>query len=92
LHEAADERIRARCHDDRNRGGHRPCSARGNDPVHNDDVDVGIHQRHGKLRQAGDIAVAPLRQEHKIAPLHPAMVDEPAQESLEFAFRRWRSA
>ena len=30
--------------------------------------------------------------EHEIAPLHPAVIDEPAQERLEFALGRWRGA
>jgi hypothetical protein len=33
-----------------------------------------------------------LRDEREIASLHPAMIDEPAQERLEFALGRWRRA
>src|SRR5262249_10281824 len=91
LYESADEWIGAPCHHDRNVG--RDCSrgARGDNAVRQDDVDPSIHQGHRKLRQTGDISVAPLRDQHEIAPLHPAATGKPAQECPEVALGRWCS-
>src|SRR5262249_49858115 len=56
-----------------------------------DDVDPSIHQRHRKLRQTGYISVAPLRDHHKIASLHPTATGKPVQECPEVALGRWCS-
>src|SRR5205085_7671067 len=56
-----------------------------------DDVDPSIHQRHRKLGQKGDISVAPLRDQHEIASLHPTSTFKSAQECPEVALGRWCS-
>src|SRR5262249_49378457 len=89
---AADDSLRGSSHSNGDGSGPRTCGARRNNPVCQDNVDPGIQQQHGKLRQAGDISVAPLREEYKIASLHPAVIGEAAQERLKLAFGRWRGA
>ena len=57
-----------------------------------DDVDTGVDQRHRQFLQPDHIAVAPLRDQDEIAPLHVAMPGQPAQERPELALRRWPSS
>ena len=80
FHETTDKRISGTCHDDGNGRSHRPRGTCGNGPVSQDDIDPRVHQRHGKLRQASDISVPPLRNQHEIAPLHPALIRKATQE------------
>jgi len=90
LHEAADERVSGPRHDDRNGRSHRPRGARSNNAFRQDDVDSRIHQHHSKLREARDVSVAPLRDQHEIASLHPAAIGKAAQKRLKFSLGWWR--
>jgi hypothetical protein len=89
FHEAANEWIDASCHHDRNVVRDRPRGARGDNAFRKDDVDPRIHQRHRKLLQTGYISVAPLRDQHEIASLHPTATGKPTQECPEVALGRW---
>src|SRR5262249_12378393 len=91
FHEAANEWIDASYHHDRNVGRDCPRGARGDNAFRNDDVDPSIPQRHRKFRQTGYISVAPLRDHHKIASLHPTATGKPTQECPEVALGRWCS-
>jgi hypothetical protein len=84
-------KVGASCHHDRNVGRDRLRGARGDNAFRQDDVDPSIHQRHRKLRQTGDISVAPLRDQHEIASLHPTSTGKSAQECPEVALGRWCS-
>jgi hypothetical protein len=85
LHESADEWIDASCDNDRYGSRDGPRGARGDNAFCKDNVNSSIHQRHRKLRQAGNISIAPLRDQHEIASLHPTATGKSAQERPEVA-------